>query len=307
MATVKEGGGGKRRKDIIELPIVRSVERAGRVLEALLVASPQGLRLAEIAKEAQLHKTTALRLLRTLTEIGVVHRYRESDRYAWDAIHWLAVATKLRAMMTCVDLVQAMLDELATVTGETIGLAYPDITKRKALFVTVSLSRNLLRVDPGDLRKWPLHAGAHGKICLAYLPDKVLQTWLQGPLPRITDHTITIPEKLLKSLLQVRERGYALSYEEGFVGACGLAVPVYNEAGEVMAALGLTAPVARMTEKNIQRWLPLLKKNSNKLTGMLYLRGNSNLLGSEDKKTWEEKARTATIATNHTDDQAVKI
>ncbi len=281
MAAGREGG---RRKGSGELPLVRSVERAGRVLEALLVASPEGLRLADIAEQAGLHKTTALRLLRTLTEIGVVRRYRESDRYAWDAVHWLAVATKLRAMMTRVDAVQTMLDELAVSTGETIGLAYPDGAKRQVLFVAVALSPNPLRVDPGDDRSWPLHAGAHGKICLAHFPEEFLQSWLMGPLPRMTKHTITSPEKLLESLRQTRQQGYAISYEEGFAGACGVAVPVRNDAGDVVAALGLTAPIGRTTEESIQRWVSLLEKDSRRLTEALYLKESGNASGGGGKE-----------------------
>ena len=261
----KLGGGG-------DLPLVRSVERAGRVLEALLVASPEGLRLAEIAEQAELHKTTALRLLRTLTEIGVVRRYRDGDRYAWDAVHWLAVATKLRSMMARVDSVQAVLDDLVVSSGETIGLAYPDIGKRQALFVSVSLSKNALRVDPGELRTWPLHAGAHGKICLAHLPEDQLRAWLAGALPPITEHTMVSPEKLLENLRQARQQGYAVSREEGFMGACGVAVPVRNDAAEVVAALGLTAPVQRMTDEKVEHWAGLLAAASRKLTEVLYLR-----------------------------------
>lgn len=279
MAAGREG----RRKGSGELPLVRSVERAGRVLEALLVASPEGLRLAEIAEQVGLHKTTALRLLRTLTEIGVIRRQREGDRYAWDAIHWLAVAAKLHAMSARVDAVQAILDELAISTGETIGLAYPDGSKRQVLFVAVSLSPNQLRVDPGNERRWPLHAGAHGKVCLAYFPDEMLLSWLTGPLPRLTANTITSPEELMVALKQIREQGYAVSFEEGFIGACGVAVPVRNDTEEVVAALGLTAPVARTTEDRIKEWVQLLEKNSQKLSKALYLKDINNLPDRESK------------------------
>jgi DNA-binding IclR family transcriptional regulator len=268
MAAALEGG---RRSRGGELPLVRSVERAGRVLEALLVASPEGLRLADIAEQTALHKTTALRLLRTLIEIGVVRRHKDGERYSWDAIHWLAVATKLRAMMAKSDSVQALLDDLAVSSGETINLAYPDIARREALLVAISLSRNPLRVDPGDRRSFPLHATASGKICLAHLPGEVLRAWAEGGLTRVTEHTITSAQRLWEDLALARQRGYAISREESYLGACGVAVPVRSDAGDIVAGLAASAPVQRATDGNIARWVGLLSEAAPRLTEILYL------------------------------------
>lgn len=250
---------------------VRSVERAGRILEALLSAAPQGLRLGEIAELTELHKSTALRLLRTLCDIGVIRRTADADRYRWDALHWLAVAVKLRGLLTDADSLQGLLDELATQSGETVGIAYPDVTRRQILFVATSLSRNPLRFDPGKMLTWPIHASAAGKVCLAHGRSEELESLRHAPLEATAPGTVTSFEKLLEEVEETRSRGYGLSREEGYAGTFGVAVPIFDDEGKVAAALQLAAPIQRGTDANVERWLHLLRRASEDATRLLYL------------------------------------
>ena len=252
---------------------VRSVERAGRILEALLSAAPHGLRLAEIAELTGLHKSTALRLLRTLCDIRVIRRSAETERYRWDALHWLAVAVKLRGSLPHTDSLQGLLDDLAAQSAETVAIAYPDVTGRRVLFVAVSLSRNPLRFDPGRTRSWPIHASAAGKVCLAHCPPEKLMALRRGSLEATAPGTITSFDTLLDEVEEARARGYAVSREEGYAGAFGIAVPIFDEEGNVTAALQLAAPVQRSTDANVARWLDLLRKASEEATRLLYLTG----------------------------------
>jgi len=250
---------------------VRSVERAGRILEALLSAAPRGLRLGEIAELTELHKSTALRLLRTLCDIGVISRSPDSERYRWDALHWLAVATKLRKSLAGTDAVQSLLDDLAMKSGETVWIAYPDITGRRTLLVAASVSRSPLRFDPGRVLSWPIHASAAGKVCLAYSRPEELESLRRAPLEATAPATITSFERLLAEVEETRSRGYGLAREEAYPGAFGVAVPVFDDGEKVTAALQLAAPIQRSTETNIERWLNLLREASQEATRLLYL------------------------------------
>ncbi len=262
-------GGGRGR----DSEGVRSVERAGRILEALLAAVPSGLRLAEIAELTELHKSTALRLLRTLCAIGVIRKSSHTDRYRWDAFRWLAVAAKTRGPLLQADAIQRLLDTLATQSGETVAIGYPDITRRQILFIAVSLSRNALRFDPGELRSWPIHASAAGKICLAYSRPEDIASLKSASLQPVAPRTITSVEVLMRELETSRARGYAVSQEEGHPGAFGLAVPILDEEGDVVAALQLAAPMQRRSDRNTARWVELLQTTSREATRLLHLAG----------------------------------
>ncbi|MFB3882413.1 MAG: IclR family transcriptional regulator [Armatimonadota bacterium] len=250
---------------------VRAVERAGRILEVLLSAPLEGLGLAEIAERAGLHKTTTLRLLRSLSGIRVVRRLSGSDRYAWDALHWLGVAARLREAVARAGAVQTAIDRLAAASGESIALAYPDVARGRALFAAMAASQHALRVDPAETRSWPLHASAPGKICLAYMSEADARAYAARGLAPLTPRTITSAAKLAAELSKVRSQGHALSWEEGVPGAATVAVPVREDTGSVVGALGLAAPVQRATQGAVQQWLQLLRDGSRDLTKLLYL------------------------------------
>jgi DNA-binding IclR family transcriptional regulator len=239
------------------------------VLEALLT-SPDGLRLTEVAERTGIHKTTALRLLRSLAAIGVVRRVSQGERYEWDAVRWLSVVSKVREGSARVDAVQAVLDELAASTGETVGLSYPDIDGRNALCVVATVPSNPVRVDPGDRNQWPMHATAAGKMYLACLPLGDRRAYAEGSLVGLTEKTITSPAALLAELEVTRERGYALTRGEAMPCAGALAVPIWNEGREVAACLQVTSPVRRLTAENIERWLPLLRESAGTIGEILY-------------------------------------
>jgi IclR family acetate operon transcriptional repressor len=277
MAQASSGGkraGEGTRKGVAP---VRAVERAGKVLEVLLAAPPEGLPLAEIAEQTGLHKTTALRLLRSLTSIRVVRRLSGTDRYAWDALHWLGVAMKVRATVSRADTVQALVEALAVRSGETVGLGYGNIAKREVLFVAVGTSKNLLRVDLGETRSFPLHACASGKMCLAHMPEAEVREFAAKGLPAMTARTITSLPKLLEELARVRKQGYAIAREEGLVGVVGVAVPLRDDAGGVVAALSLIAPAQRATDEALKQWIRLLQDASGEITRLLYAAGGGEV------------------------------
>ena len=57
---------------------------------------------------------------------------------------------------------------------------------------------------------------------------------------RATDNTITTPKMFKKFLASVREMGFAIEDEEEEVGVRCLGAPIFNDRGEVIAALSVT-------------------------------------------------------------------
>ncbi len=270
----------------VKMPLVRSVERAVRILGSLLVA-PEGRQLSDLSRELGLHKTTVLRLLRTLVASGMVAREAANDRYRWEPMSWLAAAFRLDHLRSQPQQVQEILRQLAQASGETAGLGIPDIFRRETPLVATALSGHPVQVDPRVSPSLPMHAVAAGKCYLAGLPPAELEAWMGQGLPAATPHTITSPQRLREELAQVRRQGYALSRQEGLLGACGLAVPVVNASGKVVAGLGLAVPLARFTERNIRRWLPLLRAAADQLGRRLYQLGQAAALSTEPSQVPE--------------------
>jgi len=70
---------------------------------------------------------------------------------------------------------------------------------------------------------------------------------------KILGGTITRPEVLRRDLVQTRIRGYARSVEETNEGAAGLAVPIFDARGGLLAGLSIVGPLARFGERQVPR------------------------------------------------------
>lgn len=88
-------------------------------------------------------------------------------------------------------------------------------------------------------RVLPLHAGAAGRVALAYFEDADAERYLAGaPFPAYNENTLVSVEQLREDIRLTRERGYALSDEDVTLGVGAVGVPIVdNESGRVIASL----------------------------------------------------------------------
>jgi IclR family acetate operon transcriptional repressor len=252
------------------MPMVRSAARAARILRVLFL-TPEGKRLSELSEELGLNKTTALRLLRTLMAEGVVVQEGRGGRFRLDPMSWLTVVARVPSVYPVAAGIKNVLRSLAEETGSTAVLELPVVAGRTMVATMWAEPERPLRVDPARQAAVPMHAVAGGKCYLASLGEAELQAWLKGPLPGLTPHTVTSPEGLAVELSGVRRQGYAVDREESALGCSGLAVPVSDGRGGVLAALCLTTPAGEMTGANIARWLPRLRTASEAISHALRL------------------------------------
>ena len=265
-------------------PMVRSVERVAKIMEALFLA-PEGTSLTDLSRELGLHKTTCLRLLRTLVALQVVAKDESRDVYSWNPMVWLNAATKLRRMWSAVDAIQSLLEKLAEEVGQSIGLTLPAIDGRRMILAAYALPDMPVRVHFGQRMAFPMHATAAGKIYLAQLPDSELREWLSGDLEKVTEDTITDPERLFGEIVKAREVGHAVTHGESLPGTCGLAIAVREPRGKAVGALAVGAPLGQVDEESIHRWLPALQECAGEVARRLYSIPHDNLQAKGAKPT----------------------
>ena len=112
----------------------------------------------------------------------------------------------------------------------------------------------------------PLHCSAIGKLFLALAPSARRQRLLQSlELRRFTDSTITDKARLENELRQIRKEQVSFDREEYLVGVVCAAVPVIGRNGEMLAALAVQAPQARMNEQAARAHLPALRRAAGEL------------------------------------------
>jgi DNA-binding IclR family transcriptional regulator len=234
----------KRAEGSSPAPYIQSLQRGFRILE-VVTRSEKGVAVAEIARETGLHVSTTFHLLRTLVALGYVSQDDGSRKYrlgpkvlqlgaaAWSENHLAETAAPLLA-------------ELARRTGETSHLA----VRHRDEIITISKVDGSSPVQLTERVGYPrpAHCTAIGKVLLAWLPDAERTAFLaQARLEARTPRTITSIPLLEQELVKVRAQGYAFDDEEFTQGIRCLASPVRNFTGRVAAALGISAPVWRLS------------------------------------------------------------
>jgi len=258
---------GRSRKSAT--PLVKAASRTVRILTSLLYF-PRGKTLAELSAELGLHKTTTLRLLRTLATEKMVQQHADAWRFRFDPALWVRAAPIFSQMFSLSSMIQMILNELAQSTGATAVLGFPDNTGRNSIASMWALLNQPLRYDPSASISWPMHAAAGGKCFLAGLPEAELQEWIKGGLPRVAPRTTTSARQLMRELVAVRKLGYAVSQEEGGRGVSTIGVPLTDDSGAVVGCVVLATPAARLFKGDIKRWLPRLRSASKTLSRLLY-------------------------------------
>lgn len=231
-------GGGTTEK-----PLIQSLVRSDAMLSAIAEAGPGGLGLAEIAVNAGLNKSTAHHLLRTLIALGFVER-SETNRNYQIGLRSFQLIWQSHRLRELGGAYHNTMIRLCHRTGETVNLTVP--YGNEALVVSSLEGSGVVRASAYNGALWSLHSTACGKVILAHLNPAQRESFLSAPARRFTEMTITDPEALRAEIEKAVRVGYAEEVEEHEVGACCVAVPVFNRRNVFSGAISIAAPLARM-------------------------------------------------------------
>jgi len=223
---------------------VRSVERAVAILDLLARSGSAGWRTgAELARELDVHRSTALRLLATLERHGLVERDQRTARYRLGR-RLPQLASVVTGEFDLRYIARPVCEQLAAATGETATfelLVGDDIVPiEQATASTSVMSVNWLG------RRYPVHCTASGKAFLAFGPEAVRERLLSRRLDAVTPHTVTDRGRLEAQLEEARRSGLARTHEELEVGLDAMAAPVFGPGGDMVAAVDVSGPSHRL-------------------------------------------------------------
>ena len=205
---------------------------------SLFTNARRPLSATEIAKELGLHKSSASRILATLSAARFVERDAESGRYSL-GLGILSLASHVLARYQLPSAARRFLELLADRIGETITISTWNGQEAVNLDQIMG-ERSVLNMSPPG-RVNPAHCTATGKIFLAYLPDDRDHA-LAGPLKKFTPKTISSKRKLVAELRDVAAAGYAVNEQEFDLDVSSVAAPVFNVRGVPVYAVAVTIP-----------------------------------------------------------------
>lgn len=219
-----------------------SVGNAARVLKAF-TPTEREWGVTDLARRLSIAKSTAHRLLATLTDEGLLEQDPITGRYRLGL-----VVFDMAAAAQSVDLHEAVLTpmtELRNRTGETVQVAVLD--GREVVYVERLDSPNTLRLFVEVGRRNSAHSTGCGKALLAFLSPEQLDRVLRGwDLEAKTKHTITDLKVLRNELSEARRRGYAVNRRESEVGIISVAAPIRDVSGRTVAAVSVAGPIERL-------------------------------------------------------------
>jgi len=219
----------------------QTVQKAMNLLEAL-VRSTQPRRLTELSRELGLTKPNVYRLLSTLTILGYVKKDPTTSLYSPTLKLWEMGSMLVRD----VDLQSVSgprLRKLCEETRESVQLAVWD--NGYVVYVDKVDSPQPLKAITSIGSRVPATVVSTGKALIAWMPPQALDAAMDH-VKRYTPLTMTRRKDVERDLEETRERGYAVNRGEFRVGVCGIAAPVRDRNGSVVASIAVWG-----SEKNI--------------------------------------------------------
>lgn len=245
---------------------VQTIGRASLILRALAEGAAEGMRLSGVARATGLGKSTVLRLLKALIDVGYVEFDDRAKLYRMG--YALFALGQAAGRFHLVDLAAAGLDRLAARTGDTVFLS----VRRgdAALCVdrrTGSFPIRTLTLSVGDRR--PLGVGAGSLALLAFEPEAEVERILQANRAERAGYDAFDDDALRWMIGHARDKGYAFNDGRIVTAMNAVGVPVLDRAGQVVAALSVAAIQERMTPDRVAGLVEMLRTEAQALAALL--------------------------------------
>jgi DNA-binding IclR family transcriptional regulator len=197
--------------------------------------------LSEVALGVNQPKATVYRLLTVLRKRGYVSQDAQSGYRL--GIKCFELGDQWARSFDLSVFAGPYLERLSVELQETVQLAVYD--DGDVVYVDKLESTQLVIARPDTANRAPATVVSTGRAILAFQPEAEIRKVLRRPLPTYTEWTPTSAEEISALLAQVRIDGFAVNRQTYRLGICGLAAPIRNSTGAVVASVGIIVPAHR--------------------------------------------------------------
>ncbi|GAA2585738.1 IclR family transcriptional regulator [Dactylosporangium fulvum] len=223
------------------------MDNALRVL--LLFQTRQLLRVADVADDLSVARSTAHRLLVALVNRGFATQDPTTRAYTLGPV-LMDIGISAVATLDIRAVAKEPMTSLAEALNETVSLVV--LEGANARFLDSIESTHALRVGSRNGQLLPAHCVSGGKALLSRLSPSQLDTLYPAEdLATVTPNSIKTKSNLLAELDQIRRVGYAVNAAESEQGVS--AVAVLFEAGGSRAAISVAAPTSRVSARDLDK------------------------------------------------------
>ena len=238
-----------------------------KVLEALAFAEEPGLGVVELSRRLQVPKSTIHRILNTLVSSGYIRQDAATRRYEL-SLKILEIAGLVQRKMALCNQARSYLRRLMQDTGENVALVVRDDCEAIVVDQLEYPDKIQPRSEIGAVRA--LHCTAAGKVIAASMSERELREATGGQrLERFTGRTIDSYSTLRKALSAVRSRGYGTENEEQVKKIRGVAAPIRDRSGAVIASVEIRGPTVRISGERLDELARYIVTAANNISASL--------------------------------------
>lgn len=260
-----------RKSDSVD-PVSGVLPRAHILLRLIANSGVEGLRLKDIAEQAEIARPTVYRMLRDLSSIGLVHQLENRKYTLGSEMYWLGQAAPLP--FAGLPAIQIIAKQFAQTTRDTVYVSVREsVGVRYLLRLEGDYPLQTRVVAPGELK--PFTSSYSGLALLANLPPATQEAALNHIVldTAFVEEDPWSPAKreqhMRDALEQTRETGWCSG--EGLVmpGLSGIAAPVPSKVGPPVAAVSVSAADSRLTAQRALELAPELLEIAEQLSAVI--------------------------------------
>lgn len=241
--------------------LVPALERGMKILE-VLSDHPGGLLMGEM-KELDLPAASLYRMLVTLTELEYVTK-DETDRYRLGR-KLLSLACKGLDQTILPEIAAPFMRELRNTVEETVALGVLSAGEGVVIDTIRSEQPVCVYVKPGH--HFPLHTASPAKAILAFLPEEEQKEILEKIVfTKFTSRTLNGKKAYSAQLKEIKNSGVAFDMGEEITDLRCVGAPIFDSRAYPVAAIWVTGPESRLSEKRLQEISQIVKETAEKIS-----------------------------------------
>lgn len=246
--------------------IVPALER-GLLILTQFSRDQRSLAAAELARRLELPRSTVFRLLSTLEGMGFVERTENGRDYRL-SVGVLRLGFEYVASLDVTELGRPVMERLCEQVRLPCNLVVRDA--RTIVYVSRVSAPTPFASSVTVGTRLPAHGTVLGNVLLSQLSlDELQELYPESQLEHFTPHTPADVQQLYARCQAIRAQGYALSqgYFEPTIST--IAAPVFNGAGKVAAAIGVSGMAASFEGERLGEMIAQVKAAAAELSELV--------------------------------------
>lgn len=247
----------KTQEKPVGLDASQTLQRGLSLMDSILAAPAQGMRVAELCRQTGLERATVHRLLVTLQQMHYVTRIARFHYVPGP--RWQRVPMVPPQRNELVSQLKPVLQQLSEKTGESAFA----VVREGALSVCIARQEGVVPGLTPDIQvgtRQPLGVGAAGLALLSALSDRDRAAAIEmndGALPLYRGMT---PERLNQLVRATRERGWSVVGNHVTRNVLAVGLPVVEVSGDVVAGISVATSQDRLPKERQRQIVQILRQ-----------------------------------------------